>query len=286
MDKNRIKPKMERWEITQNKSLLSLKLKASWEYRDLMILLVRRDILSFYKQTILGPLWFLIQPIATTLIFTLAFGRLAGLSTDQLPPPLFYLAGITLWNFFADCALKTSTVFKDNSDLFNKVYFPRTVIPLSLIFSSSIRFGMQFLLFLFILTYYWQRGLHVQLSTLAYIFPLLILLIAILGLGTGLFLSAITAKYRDLAFLFSFAIQLLMYATPVILPLSAVPSKLSWVMTVNPMTHIIETFRLGFLGKGNFSWLSLGYSAVVALIMLFLGLLSFNTAEKNVVDTI
>lgn len=274
------------WEIKPQSSLFDLKLKDTWNYRDLLSLLVRRDFVAFYKQTILGPLWFFIQPFLTTIMFTFVFGRLAGISTDTLPQPLFYMAGITTWNYFADCLTKTSTVFKDNSNIFGKVYFPRLIMPLSIVVSNLVKFGVQFLLFLLVMLYYAVIGTDFQPNWAIALFPLIIVLMAALGLGVGMIISAMTTKYRDLAFLLVFGVQLLMYATTVIYPLSAAPESYKWLIEINPMTSLIETFRYGFLGKGSFSWGSLIYSAGITVIFLVLGIIIFNKVEKNFVDTV
>jgi len=275
-----------RWEITSKRSLFDVKLKDIWEYRDLLVLLVRRDFVSFYKQTILGPLWFFIQPIFTTVIFTFTFSNLAGISTGGLPAPLFYLAGITVWNYFVDCLLKTSSVFRDNAGIFSKVYFPRLIVPLSIVVSNLIRFGIQLLLFIQAMLYYSYKGGVMHPNSYLLLFPVLVVLMAALGLGAGMIISALTTKYRDLIFLLSFGIQLLMYATTVIVPLSAAPDKYKWIIELNPMTSILETFRYGFLGKGSFSWSSLGYTAAFTLVVLVLGVLIFNKVEKTFLDTV
>lgn len=281
----------EHWdlEIKPNNSLFQLHLKDVWAYRDLLLLLVRRDFVSFYKQTILGPLWFFIQPIFTTIIFIFVFGNLAGISTDGLPQPLFYIAGITAWNYFADCLNKTSTVFKDNANIFGKVYFPRLIMPLSIVASNLIRFGVQMLLFLAMIVYYWASGRYFGINWYILLFPVIVLLMGCLGLGFGMIISAMTTKYRDLAFLVTFGVQLLMYATTVIYPLSTAITKYpkyAWIIKYNPMTPIIETFRYGFLGKGSFSWGSLGYCAGVTLFVTLLGIIIFNKVEKKFVDTV
>jgi lipopolysaccharide transport system permease protein len=278
--------KHHHWEITAEHSLLDLKLKDTWEYRDLLWLLVRRDFVSFYKQTILGPLWFFIQPLFTTIIYTLVFGNIAGISTDALPKPLFYMAGITAWNYFSDCITKTSTVFRDNANIFGKVYFPRLIMPLSIVISNLVRFGVQLLLFVGFMAYYSLSGAAIHPNVYILLFPVLVILMAALGLGSGMIISALTTKYRDLAFLVTFGIQLLMYATTVIYPLSSAPADYKWLVIANPMTAIIETFRYGFLGTGSFSWALLGYSAVSTLIILMAGVLIFTKVEKNFVDTI
>lgn len=280
--------KDEEWDmvIEPYNNILDLRLKDVWQYRDLLWLLVRRDFVSFYKQTILGPLWFFIQPLLTTLMFTFVFSRLAGISTDGLPPTLFYMAGITAWNYFADCLTKTSTVFKDNANIFGKVYFPRLIMPLSIVVSNLVRFGVQFLLFVIVMIFYAFKGTAFHLTWAIALFPTVVILMAALGLGTGMIISALTTKYRDLAFLITFGIQLLMYATTVIYPLSAAPPKYKWLIALNPMTSLIETFRYGFLGRGSFSLVSLGYSALVTCGLMVAGIIIFNKVEKNFVDTV
>jgi lipopolysaccharide transport system permease protein len=272
--------------IEPQTSLLDLNLKDVWRYRDLLWLLVKRDFVSFYKQTILGPLWFFIQPLFTTIIFTFIFGNLAGLSTDGLPQPLFYMAGITAWNYFADCLTKTSTVFRDNANIFGKVYFPRLIMPLSIVVSNLVRFGVQMLLFFMMLGYYAFTGAAFAPNAYILLFPILVLQMALLGLGLGLVITALTTKYRDLAFLISFGVQLMMYATTVIYPLSAAPANYKWLIELNPMTGIIEAFRFGFLGQGELTFSSFGYSVVFTLVALVLGVIIFNKTEKTFVDTV
>lgn len=282
---------IQEWDlvIEPQSSLLDLNLKDVWRYRDLLWLLVKRDFVSFYKQTILGPLWFFIQPLFTTIIFTFIFGNLAGLSTDGLPQPLFYMAGITAWNYFADCLTKTSTVFRDNAHIFGKVYFPRLIMPLSIVVSNLVRFGVQMLLFFVMMGYYLVQSemgslFHPNLYIL--LFPVLVLMMALLGLGLGLIITALTTKYRDLAFLITFGVQLMMYATTVIYPLSAAPLKYRWLIELNPMTGIIEAFRYGFLGQGALTVNSIGYSVIFTLVSLLCGVLIFNKTEKTFVDTV
>ncbi len=272
--------------IEGRSSLIDLKLREVWHYRDLLLMFVKRDFVAFYKQTVLGPLWFFIQPLATTIIFTFIFGNLAGISTDGLPQPLFYLAGITAWNYFGDCITKTSTVFKDNANIFGKVYFPRLIMPLSIVASNLVRFGVQMLLFLGMMIYFAVSGASFSPTWAILLFPLLIVLMALLGLGIGLIITAMTTKYRDLSFLVQFGVQLLMYMTTVIYPLSAAPDKYRWIIELNPMTAIIEAFRHGFLGQGEFTAWSLGYSAVATFSILLAGMMIFNKTEKSFVDTV
>ena len=281
----------EKWDlvIKGHTSLFDVKFKDLWNYRDLLAMFVKRDFVSFYKQTILGPLWFFIQPILTTIVFSFIFGNLAGISTDGLPKFLFYLSGITAWNYFSDCLTKTSTVFKDNANIFGKVYFPRLIMPLSIVVSNLVRFGVQLLLLICMMTYFYLfpiENTSFQITNGIFLFPVLVFLMALLGLGLGLIITAITTKYRDLTFLISFGVQLLMYGTTVIYPLSSAPEQYKKYIELNPMTGIIEAFRYAFLGKGEFTEWSLCYSTIFTLVVLFLGILIFNKTEKNFVDTI
>lgn len=276
-------------ELTPENNILDLKLKDIWHYRDLLILLVRRDFVSFYKQTILGPLWFFIQPLFTTIIYTFVFGNLANISTDGLPQPLFYLAGITAWNYFADCLNKTSSVFTTNAGLFGKVYFPRLIVPLSIVVSNLIRFGVQMLLFILMMFIYGMKGSSFHPNAYLLLFPFLLGLMAMLGLGLGMIISAMTTKYRDLTFLITFGIQLMMYLTTVIYPLSTVKQKYPhyvWMVEYNPMTAIIEAFRYGFLGKGTFTMLQLGITTLITTLIMLIGIVIFNKVERNFIDTV
>jgi lipopolysaccharide transport system permease protein len=265
----------------------TLGLRDIWQYRDLLILLVRRDFVTFYKQTILGPIWFFVQPLLTTMMYLLIFGRIAGLSTDGIPGLLFYLAGVTCWTYFSECLTKTSDTFIANANIFGKVYFPRLVIPLSIILSNLIRLGIQFILFLIVWIYYlWFTNENVQPTWALALLPFLIILMAMLGLGLGIIFTALTTKYRDLRFLLVFGVQLLMFATPIVYPLSLAPSKYKWLIIANPFTAIIETFRYGFTGAGEFSWVNLGYSTGIILVILFAGIFIFNRIEKTFMDTV
>lgn len=276
--------------IKGHTSLFDLNFQELWSYRDLLFLFVKRDFVSFYKQTVLGPLWFFIQPIFTTIVFSFVFGNLAGISTDGLPKYLFYLTGITSWNYFSDCLTKTSTVFRDNANIFGKVYFPRLIMPLSIVVSNLVRFGVQMLLMICMMFYFYFfpiSGTEFHVTTGIFLFPILVVLMALLGLGLGLIITAMTTKYRDLTFLITFGVQLLMYATTVIYPLSYAREKgYAALIELNPMTGIIEAFRYAFLGKGEFTTYSLLYSVSVTLTVLFLGILVYNKTEKNFVDTI
>lgn len=273
-------------EIKPYDNVFDLHLKDVWNYRDLLWLLVRRDFVSFYKQTVLGPLWFFIQPVFTTIIFTFIFSNLAKIPTNGTPPPLFYMAGTVAWNYFADCLTKTSTVFKDNATIFGKVYFPRLIMPLSIVFSNLVKFGVQFILFLILLVYYMLNGYKVEPNWYVLLFPIDIVLMAVLGLGFGLIITALTTKYRDLSFVVVFGIQLLMYATPVIYPLSVAIAKHHDFVSYNPMTGLIETFRYSFIGTGQFYPGVFIYSVVASLIIFLIGLIVFNKVEKNFVDTV
>ncbi len=257
-----------------------------WRYRDLVMMFVKRDFVSLYKQTILGPLWFIIQPLLTTLTFTVIFGNVAQLSTDGLPKILFYLSGITAWNYFSDCLLKTSETFAGNAHLFGKVYFPRLTVPISLSISNLITFGIQLGLFLCFYFYFLASGAAFKPTWALMLVIPLVLLMAALGLGSGIIVSSLTARYRDLKFLVQFGTQLLMYTTPVIIPLSKIPEKYRWIMVLNPMTSVIETFRFAFLGTGTFSWSHLFYSAVAAIVILTVGIVLFNRVEKRFMDTV
>jgi len=279
---------VKEWDLTiePQTSLFDLNLKDVWRYRDLLWMFVKRDFVSFYKQTILGPLWFFIQPLFTTIIYTFIFGGLANLSTDGLPQPLFYMAGITAWNYFADCITKTSTVFKDNANIFGKVYFPRLIMPLSIVASNLVRFGVQMLLLFMMMGYYAGQNASFKITPAILLFPVLVMLMALLGLGLGLIITALTTKYRDLAFLVTFGIQLLMYTTTVIYPLSSAPEKYKTLISLNPMTGIIEAFRYAFLGQGQISVNTLGYSTLFTIVVMVLGILIFNKTEKTFVDTV
>lgn len=280
---------MNEWndEIVPKRSLFHVNLFEIIQYRDLLFLFVKRDFISLYKQTILGSLWFFIQPILTTLMFTVVFGKIAGISTDGLPQILFYLAGITCWNYFSECLTKTSNTFIENQNIFGKVYFPRLIIPLSIVCSSLLKFGIQFLLFLLVFFYYFfNADYNLNPNIFILLFPVLILLTGLLSLGIGILITSLTTKYRDFRFLIQFGIQLWMYATPIIYPLSTLEGKLKTMAIMNPMTSIIETFKYGFLGQGTFSWYYLGYTAIFTFLTLIIGILIFNKTEQNFMDTV
>ena len=272
--------------ITPRKKWYDLQLDEVWRYLDLIALFVRRDFVSRYKQTILGPLWLIIQPILNSLVFTVVFGNIARLSTDGLPPMLFYMSGTVLWSYFSNCLTGTSQTFIQNAHLFGKVYFPRLVMPISIVISAMINLAIQFALFMAFRTYFAASGAAISFTSWAWTLPLLILLMAGLGLGFGIIVSSLTTKYRDLNYLVGFGVSLWMYATPVIYPVSSMPENWRWVALVNPITPIVETFRAGFLGQGTVSWARLGYSAAFMLVVLFIGAVIFNRVEKTFIDTV
>ena len=285
---NKLTAGVDQWdlEIKPATRVFNLHFHDVWSYRDLLWLLVRRDFVSFYKQTIFGPLWFFIQPIFTTIIYTFIFGRMAGLSPKGIPAPLFYLSGIIAWNYFAECLTKTSTVFRDNAAVFGKVYFPRLIMPLSIVLSNLVKFGVQLVLFLLMLAWYLYKQEGVHPNAYLFLLPVVIVLMALQGFGLGLIVTALTTKYRDLAFLVAFGVQLAMYATPVIYPLSKVPAGFRSVIVYNPLSGLIETFRYAFLGTGGFYKGAFAYSVVVTCVLLFAGIFIFNKVEKNFVDTV
>ena len=256
-----------------------------WEYRDLILIFVKRDIVSTNKQTVLGPLWFFLAPLFTVFIYTFVFNGIAGISTDGIPAPLFYLAGTTLWNYFQSCFMATTTTFSSNASLFGKVYFPRLVSPISTVLSNLLKFFIQFGMFLCLWSYYFYKG-EVHLNITVLFFPILIVLLAGISLGLGIIISSMTTKYRDLSYFISFGITLLMYVTPVIYPLSSIPSKFKFFIEYNPIAPIIEAFRYGFMGKGAFSLFDLGYSFIVMVVLLLVGTVLFNRTEKTFMDTV
>jgi lipopolysaccharide transport system permease protein len=273
-------------EIKSHDSLFSINFKEVWQYRDLLMMLVKKEYITFYKQTILGPIWFFVQPILTTIIYVLLFGQIAKLSTDGSPQMAFYLAGITLWNYFSECLTKTASVFRDNAAVMGKVYFPRLIMPLSIVVSGLMKFAIQFGLFICVILYFtFFKGLiHPNAWVLAT--PFLLVLMAGFSLGMGMIFSSLTTKYKDLVFLLSFGIQLLMYATPVVYSISSIPEKYKWILLANPLTGIFECFRYGFLGSGSFETSSLIMSTVVTSIILAIGVVIFNKVEKSFMDTV
>ena len=272
--------------IKPKKRLLDLDLKSLWRYRDLWYMYMRRDIVTFYKQTILGPLWFLIQPVLTTIMYMFVFGGLAKISTDGAPQPLFYLSGIMLWNYFSDSFNASSNVFTNNASVFGKVYFPRLVVPLAGLTSNLLKLLIQLVLFILVYIGYRIAGVQLPIRPALLLFPFLVLLLAFHALSWGLIISSVTSKYRDLKFLVAFGLQLFMYATPIIYPLSAATGRIRTALELNPLTPIFEAFKYGCLGCGTLSWGGLLYSTVFMLVMLFISLIVFNRVERNFMDTV
>lgn len=273
-------------EIKPQKRLLDVDIKGLWRYRDLYYMYVKRDIITVYKQTVLGPLWFLIQPILTTIMFMFVFGNLAGISTDGMPQPLFYMAGILLWTYFSNCFNSCSNVFATNAGVFGKVYFPRLVVPLSSITSNLVKLGIQLLLFIAIYIYFAVNGAPVKVNGYIVLFPFLVFLTAFHALSWGLVISALTTKYRDLRQLVGFGVQLFMYATPVIYPMSTTSGKIRTILELNPLTPIFEAFKYSCMGCGSLSWGGLLYSTIFMLIALFISVIIFNRTERNFMDTV
>lgn len=273
-------------EIKAESSLFAINLREIWHYRDLLFMLVKRDFITFYKQTILGPLWFIVQPLLTTLIFVILFGNIAKLSTDGIPQLAFYLAGITIWNYFAESLTKTSSVFTANASIFGKVYFPRLIMPLSIVASSLLKFAVQFALFILVVLYYTFVAQSIQPNLWILITPVLILLMALFALGVGMIFSSLTTKYKDLTFLLAFGIQLFMYITPVVYPSSALPEKFQILARINPLSSIFECFRYAYLGTGTFTITDLLISTLVIVFLFFAGVLVFNKVEKSFMDTV
>ena len=272
--------------IRPKKGLLDLGLKSLWRYRDLWYMYVRRDIVTFYKQTILGPLWFVIQPILTTAMYMFVFGGLAGISTDGAPQPLFYLSGILLWNYFSDSFNKSSNVFVSNASVFGKVYFPRLVVPLAGLTSNLVKMGIQLVLFILVYIGYRISGAALAINASLLLFPFYVLLLAGHAMSWGLIVSSFTSKYRDMRYLVGFGLQLFMYATPVIYPLSVAGGRFKWALELNPLTPIFEAFKYGCLSCGSLSWGGLLYSTVFMLITLFLAVILFNRVERTFMDTV
>ncbi|PWR70708.1 ABC transporter permease [Methanospirillum lacunae] len=273
-------------EIRPRAGWLDINLAEIWRYRDLILLLVRRDFVSIYKQTILGPVWFFLQPLFTTIVFTVVFGNIAQIPTDGIPQILFYMAGIVAWTYFANCMTKTSNTFIENAGIFGKVYFPRLVVPISVVITNLLTFFIQFSLFLIFLGYYILVGSSVKLTLWIIVIPLLLIQMAALGLGMGILISSLTTKYRDLIFAVGFGVQLWMYATPIVYPLSQIPEKWQWIFALNPMTAIVEVFRYAFLGSGAIRPWVWEMSIIMTVIILIFGILLFNKVEKTFMDTV
>jgi len=280
----------EKWDIniTSGHGALQLNTRELWHYRDLLLMFVKKDVITVYKQTILGPLWYIIQPILTTLMFTLVFGNIAKISTGGVPSVLFYLAGLSMWNYFSETLTVTSKTFTDNAAIFGKVYFPRLILPLSKVVSGVIKFFVQFCLFLLVWLYFWLGKKSVAPNAYILLFPFLLLIMALLSLGFGLLISSMTTKYRDLSFLIVFGVQLLMYATPVIYPLSNIHDpKILLCLRLNPLSPLFEIFKYAFMGTGGeLSWPWLAYSVVFTILLLLIGIFIFNKVEKEFIDTV
>jgi lipopolysaccharide transport system permease protein len=276
--------------ITPKKRLIYFNFKEIWRYRDLLFLFVKRDIVTLYKQTILGPLWYLIQPLFTSVIFTLIFNNLGQIQTGSVPPFLFNLAGITAWNYFKECLTGTSNTFTKNQAIFGKVYFPRVIMPMSVTISNLLKFGIQLGIFFGFFMFYWWQGSAVAISGLVVLFPLYVVMMALLGLGLGMLISALTTKYRDLTILVGFGVQLLMYVSAVPYPLSEARAQFPvWVarlVELNPLTQITEGFRKMLLDTGTFAWTSFGYTALISMVVFLVGLVIFNRTEKQFIDTV
>lgn len=280
----------EDWDlvIKPHRGLLDVDLNELWSYRDLLMMFVKRDIVTVYKQTVLGPLWFIVQPVLTMLMFIVVFGTIAKIEVGNAPPALFYLAGIIIWTYFSDCFIQTSDTFTRNADIFGKVYFPRLIMPMSKVVSGLVKFFIQLGLFLIVYIYYWASGSTISFQFgLIWVLPILIVLMAGLGLGFGLIFSAMTTKYRDLKFLLQFGVQLLMYATPVIYPVSNLPEgTLKELMFYNPLSHIVEAFKYIFLGEGLLTIEGIIYASIITVVVFILGILIFNKTERSFVDTV
>ncbi len=278
---------VEQWDsvIESRHSLFDINFKELWHYRDLLVLFVRRDFVTVYKQTILGPLWFFIQPLLTTITFTLIFGNVAQLSTDGAPKIIFYMAGITLWNYFSSCLTTVSGVFNANAGIFGKVYFPRLIMPLTVVISNLMKFGVQFLLFVGFVIYFVAQD---QIAPKSWIFltPVIVALMALIAMGIGLILSSMTTKYKDLNQLIGFGVQLFMYATPVIYPSSSVPEDYQWVVALNPLVPLFDYMRYAYLGVGAFVLSDLIYTFLFSVVILIVGVLVFNKTQKTFMDTV
>ncbi|KAF2513550.1 ABC transporter permease [Flavobacterium foetidum] len=284
-------PQSKEWlfEITPKNKFLSLNFKEIWQYRDLLMLFVKRDIITVYKQTVLGPLWYLIQPLFTSITFTIIFNNVAGIKTGTIPPFLFNLGSIMVWNYFTACLTGTSDTFKSNASIFGKVYFPRIITPLSIVISNLLKFGIQFGIFIAFYIFYYVRGFNLSLNVSVLFFPVLIAFMGILGLGLGMVISSMVTKYRDLNNLVGFGVQLLMYISAVMYPMELIKQKLpnlGWIVEYNPLAYVIETSRYMLLNIGDISFLGLTYAMVVTLVIFFSGLLVFNRTEKSFIDTV
>ena len=277
------------FEITPKNKFFSLNLKEVWQYRDLLLLFVKRDVVTVYKQTVLGPLWYLIQPLFTSVTFTIVFNNLAGINTGSVPPFLFNLAGITVWNYFTACLTGTSNTFGANAGIFGKVYFPRIIVPMSIVISNLLKFGIQFFIFIAFYLFYYFQGAAISLNGLSILFPFLIVVMGILGLGLGMFISSLVTKYRDFSYLIGFGVQLLMYVSAVVYPMALVIEKMpdyAWLVKYNPLAYIIESTRYMLLNVGQISFWGLAYTVMVTIVVFLIGVLIFNKTEKSFIDTV
>lgn len=277
------------FEITPKNKFFSLNLREVWQYRDLLMLFVKRDVVTVYKQTILGPLWYLIQPLFTSITFTIIFNTVAGIDTGSTPPFLFNLAGITVWNYFTACLNDTSDTFKKNAAIFGKVYFPRVIMPISIVISNLLKFGIQFLIFVAFYIFYYLNGAPISLNGSVLFFPLLVALMGILGLGLGMFISSLVTKYRDFSYLIGFGVQLLMYLSAVMYPMALMNEKMpdyAWLVQYNPLAYIIEASRYMLLNVGQVSVWGLIYTVSITVAVFFVGVLIFNKTEKSFIDTV
>ena len=277
------------FEITPKNKFFTLNLKEVWQYRDLLLLFVKRDVVTVYKQTVLGPLWYLIQPLFTSITFTIIFNNLAGINTGTVPPFLFNLVGITVWNYFTACLTGTSNTFGANAGIFGKVYFPRIIVPMSIVISNLLKFGIQFFIFIAFYVYYYSQGAAISLNGISVLFPFLIVVMGVLGLGLGMFISSLVTKYRDFSYLIGFGVQLLMYVSAVVYPMALVKEKMpdyAWLVQYNPLAYIIETSRYMLLNVGHISYGGLAYTFVITLVIFLMGVLIFNKTEKSFIDTV
>ena len=278
----------EKWDliIGSKTKFLNFNFKELYLYRDLIYMFVKRDFVIFYKQTILGPLWYVIQPIITSIVFTIIFGKLANIPTDESPPFLFYMCGVVAWGYFATCLSLTSNTFAKNNEIFGKVYFPRLVVPIANAIIALFQFFIQFIIFLFFYFYYYLSGIETSINFFIFFLPLVIFQMALLGLGFGILISALTTKYRDLTFVMSFAVQLWMFATPIVYPLSIIPEKYKIFSALNPMTSVVEIFKLSFFGSSSIEFIHIFLSILITLMIFLFGLFLFGRMEKNFMDTI
>lgn len=277
------------YEIKPKSSNFELNLKEVWRYRDLLLLFVKRDIVTVYKQTILGPLWYFIQPLFTAITFTIIFNNVAGIETGTIPPFLFNLAGIIVWNYFTACLNETSDTFKKNANIFGKVYFPRVIMPMSIVVTNLLKLGIQFLIFIGFYIFYLSKGLENTLNANVLFFPLLVVIMGMLGLGLGMIISSMVTKYRDLTFLVTFGVQLLMYVSAVMYPMALIKEKLpqlGWIVEYNPLAYVVETSRYILLNEGTVSIGGLVYTGIITILLFLFGLVIFNRTEKSFIDTV